>query len=251
MLTGWLADRLGLHPSVEVIYSDPEAADRIPPLETMPLARMVDEHVKLAGARLASPGDVVLLVLVPGEDQHQAQVERLAGLLAAGRRVAVADLSRVNQMDPGLATALIDRVPVHRLEGLAGWNTAANAFGTVAAQLVAHHLASRDCSLERALESEKTHQAFLMARLVDDYAYQAVVRPHQEAGETTALLIRLHLLEWARELFDRRWRGRVVELQALGRQARIDSAQFEVALPWRRVFEVELRVDLRLTPVPR
>ncbi len=86
---------------------------------------------------------------------------------------------------------------------------------------------------------------------MDDYAYQAVVRPHHEAGETTALLIRLHLLDWARELFDRRWRGRVVELEALGRQARIDSAQFEVALPWRRVFEVELRVDLRLTPVPR
>ncbi len=96
MLTGWLADRVGLHPSVQVINSDPEAADRIPPLETMPLARMVDDHLKLAGACLASPGDVVLLVLVPGEEGVLAQVERLAGLLAAGRRVAVADLSRVN-----------------------------------------------------------------------------------------------------------------------------------------------------------
>lgn len=248
LVSGYLADRSGVHPVVRVVYSDPSAAGRIPPLESFPLDAMVRAHLQLAGARLDGPAEVTLMVRVPDDATPvEPFLDQLRQRLARGERVALADLALVNRMEPALARGLLTDVPLPRLEALAGWNTAANGLGTAAAQLVCHRLAARQHGwpVARALESEKTQQAFLLARLLDDYGYQAVVRP-AGLGDSTALEIRASLVEWGREVFASRFLGRVVELESLGRRARIDGLGLEVVLPWQRAFEVEVRADVRL-----
>lgn len=263
LVSGYLADYHDVHPTVEVVYSDPAARDRIPPLETYPLGEMVEAHLALSGARPGSPAEVALFVRVP-EDQSPLEpfLEELVARLGR-QKVALADLGRVNRMDPALAEALIAQVPLTRLEALAGWNTAANGLGTATAQLVCHRIAARQggWTLSEALESEKTQQAFLFARLVDDYGYQAVVRPERDGLPLDpdpllnlygpiGLEIRQALRLWALGLFQDRFRGQVVALESIGRRARIDRLQLEIVLPWQRVFEIEARADLTLTGLP-
>jgi len=185
--------------------------------------------------------------------------------MANGRPVAVADLSLVNRMDPFLAESSLAELNLFELQGFASWNTPANTVGTVIAQAVCHLVAenSPTWTLGQRLESEKTHQAFLLARFIDDYAFQTVVRENVRANakglSSTAdpLLnlfgpvgvdIRLQLIEWAQEVFRERYLGRTFCLWPQGVEVQFQRSKLEVVLPWPRVFEVEARLDLRIQP---
>jgi hypothetical protein len=180
----------------------------------------------------------------------------------------VADLSLVNRADPFLAEAMLRDLPLPELQGFATWNTPANAVGTVIAQLVCHRLAetSPEWTLPQRLESEKTHQAFLFARMVDDYGYQTLVRDAVKAQTEglspvanpllnqfgpVGLDIRLRLVEWARQTFRDHYLGRALCLLPQGRALQFREPKIEVVLPWPRIFEVEVRLDLRLLDTGR
>ena len=276
LVAGMLARRADHQPSVRVVYSDPEAAEKIPPLESISLREMIREHLVLSGAREvdSEKAEVDLYVYVPyekpyalpGEEkkpQSEAFVETVRDAMANGRRVAVADLSLVNRMDPFLAEAMMRDVALPELQGFASWNTPANAVGTVISQLVCHRIAetSPQWKLGERLESEKTHQAFLLARMIDDYGYQTVVRdaiksqteglsaqadPLLNLFGPVGLDIRLRLVEFAQTLFREHYLGRTLCLQPHGTLLRFRASKLEVTLPWPRIFEVEARLDLRL-----
>lgn len=278
LVSGYLAKKAGVTPSVRVVYSEPDAADKIPPLESLPLAEMIEQHMELAGARLeySDRADLDLYVYVPysqpwkvpGEERRpeaEAFVERVREAQLSGRRVAVADLSLVNRMDPFLAESSLEKLSLQELEGFASWNTPANTAGTVIAQLVCHQIAERSphWNIYHRLESEKTHQAFMFARFIDDYAYQTVVRDDVR-GQTTSLSseadpllnlfgpvgleIRVRLIEWANRLFEQHYLGRAFCLVPQNKQVVFQRSKLEVVLPWPRIFEVEARLDLRLLP---
>lgn len=276
VVTGQLARRSGHRPTVRVIYSDPEAKEKIPPMESLPLGEMVSDHLVLAGAREleSEAADVDLFVYVPyekpyalpGEEKRpgsEAFVETVRQAMASGRRVAVADLSLINRMDPFLAEAVLTDIELPKLQGFASWNTPANAVGTVISQVVSHRIAETSPSwkLHARLESEKTHQAFLFARMIDDYGYQTTVRDsvrEQTQGLSAVadpLLnlfgpvgvdIRLRLVQWAQQTFDSHYLGKTICLLPHGKQVRFRDSKLEVVLPWPRIFEVEARLDLRL-----
>lgn len=270
------AKRAGKRPKIRVFYSDPEAADRIPPMESIPLGQMVDEHLVLSGAeKVEGPqAEVDLYVYVPyekpyalpGEEKRpdsEAFVETVRQAMASGRRVAVADLSLINRMDPFLAEAVLKDIRLPELAGFASWNTPANAVGTVIAQVVCHRIAETSPSwkLHHRLESEKTHQAFLLARMIDDYGYQTLVRDAVK-GQTEGLSatadpllnefgpvgldIRRRLVEWAQQTFQRHYLGQTLCLEPQNRKVKFRDSKLEVILPWPRIFEVEARLDLRL-----
>lgn len=278
MVSGWLAREYDYSPAVRVVYSDPSAADRIPPLESLPLRDTVASHVALAGSHFAhatEKSDVVVYLQTPLPHPYAlpppTQQTETRGFAASVRRgvldgqaSALADVALINMADPYLARALIQAVPLYRLQAYAAWNTPSNKIGTVLAQTAAHRLAAR-CGarwgVERVLQSERTHQAFLVARLVDDYRYQSLVRGQVRAeaaefsGGSEDLLnaygpvdldIRLQLIAYARRLFDRRFRGQRVYLPAIRRWALLTRIRTECTLPWQRLFEVELRVDMRV-----
>lgn len=283
MVSSWLAERSGVHPRVRVVYSEPAAADQIPPLESLPLSDMVHDHLVLAGAvpvQSPSPEDVLLMIQTPLDHPFALQPspsdqpaisafgQSIQQAIDQGHKVAVADLALVNRMDPYLAQTIIGSVQMWRLKGFAGWNTAANALGTTVAQLVAQRVSlvkGRGWTPQLILESAKTHQAFLMARLVDDYGYQQILR-QQVAPEAAGLSpsanpllnefgpigvdVRVRLTEWAHQLFQQQFQGRRVWIQNLSRFATLSRMNLEVTLPWPRTFEAEVRLDLRLTLDP-
>lgn len=280
MVAGRLANLYGIHPALELEYSEAGSERKIPPLESHPLQEMVEQHVALCGASTAAPdqGEVKVFVQVPADkpfaipDASQqatssAFVERVRESLVRGRRTALADLALINRMDPFLAQAVIDRVPLTRLEAIAAWNTPANAFGTVAAQTVVRRLAdarARRWPISRVLESARTHVAFSLARLIDDYGYQTLVRsefypqarhlPTDPDPLNSPLLplgrdVRLRLIGWARDLYDRHFAAATVELPGARGPARLGPLELEVVLPWPRLFEVEVRLSVLLQPV--
>lgn len=276
IVAGQWAKAAAKRPKIRVIYSDPEAAEKIPPMESLPLGQMVDEHLALSGAQKVegAEAEVDLYVYVPydkpyalpGEEKRPASeafVQTVRQAMASGRRVAVADLSLINRMDPFLAEAVLKEIKLPELAGFASWNTPANAVGTVIAQVVCHRIAqtSPGWKLHHRLESEKTHQAFLLARMIDDYGYQTLVREAvrgQAAGlSATAdpllnefgpigLDIRRRLVDWAQQTFATHYLGETICLEPQNRKVRFRDSKLEVVLPWPRVFEVEARLDLRL-----
>ncbi len=268
MVAGWLVADEG--PTVRVTYSDPEAASTIPPLESLPLSQMVEQHLELSGARLADPGELELFVYCPADQAYQQELKRerarpfvakIKTALTKGKRVAVADLALVNRMDPGLAQEMLAHLDLTRLEGLAGWNTPANALGTVVAQMIAHRYARRTrFGRAERLESELTHQAFLLARLIDDYGYQTYLRsdlgpavegfpsrpdPLRNLYGPVGLEARRELVDFGNRLFEQHFRNRSVDLSPYPEQVTLGRVSLEVVLPWPRLFEVEVRVDLR------
>ena len=278
MASGWLARRYGWAPAISVVYDRPEAAQEIPPLESLPLEDAVRAHLSLAGATLRNDGDplpVDLFIRTPLEKPYDlpppsaalsadALAHRIRASILNGHPTALADLALINMADPYLARAVIHGVPLPNLEGYAAWNTPSNKLGTVIAQIVSHRLAERFGATwprGRVVDSERAHQAFLLARLVDDYRYQAIVRAKvrpRTAGLSpdadpllnlfgpVGLEIRLELLRYATRLFDRRFRGSSVWVPGLRQWAVLERATETCVLPWRRLFEVELGVDVRI-----
>ncbi len=280
ILAGELAGAYDCHPRIELEYSEAGSERRIPPLESHPLATMVEDHLRLCGAVPAEPGqgEVRLLIQVPSErpfaepgpEQRPKSyefAERIREALVRGRLTAVADLALINRMDPYLAEAILERVPLTRLEGFAAWNTPANALGTVVAQVVVRRLAERLAGrwpIARVKESARLHLAFLLARLVDDYGYQTIVRtqyyprarglspnpdPLTSPYLTLGRQVRVQLIQWAQDLYRERFLNRLVELPGHRGPARLGPMDLQVVLPWPRLFEVEVRLDLSLKNV--
>ncbi|MEZ4719666.1 MAG: DUF4127 family protein [Caldilineaceae bacterium] len=94
--------------------------------------------------------------------------------MRAGRACAVVDVAYVNGADLALETALLNTVDLAHLVGYGGWNTAGNTLGSVLAHAVIRTLQVRGGATAAQLNA---HVAFLFTRFVDDYLYQALVRP--------------------------------------------------------------------------
>ena len=278
MVCGRLTDLHDYHPALELEYSEAGSERRIPPLESHPLQDMVLNHISLCGARQVSEsGEVRLFIQVPaaqpfappGPDQRPrsyAFVERVRQWMLEGHPAAVADLAFVNRMDPYLAEAVTQRIPLTRLQGFAAWNTAANALGTALAQIAVHRLAERlavGWPIAQVKQSARLHVAFLLARLIDDYGYQSLVRsefyplarglppnpdpllsPYLSLGRQ----IRIRLIEWAQTLYAEQFQGHEIDLPGGRGPARLGEMKLRVILPWPRLFEVEVRLDLQLLP---
>ncbi|MEW8978885.1 MAG: DUF4127 family protein [Symbiobacterium sp.] len=225
--------------------------------EDRPLGETVKGQIFACGGLLAdSPADadVLLAVNTPGDAQGEAPepahrrlvdtagrnlpefVARIAHYLAAGRPVAVADLAYANGADAALIPLLGSAVNLPDLEAYAGWNTAGNAMGTVAAHASMRHLGRRTGRL-----NQTAHLSFLLKRFADDYLYQVLVRTEVRAAFGVDQLPPDRLLaETARRLepalreFHARYFARAGELNLK-----------EIYLPWKRSFEVGL--DLEVT----
>jgi hypothetical protein len=176
---------------IAIEISEEGGADRIAPYENVPIAAGVARQIAAAGAEVV-PGaeehgeaDAVILVHAPdphggdrarrGEATDQAVVtavvDRVAALVEVARSVGVADVRYVNGADPALVRALAARGVLDRITAYGGWNTAGNTVGSVVAALVAHVVGQRGGGVDETAQSRLRWH-----RIVEDYAYQAVVR---------------------------------------------------------------------------
>ena len=243
----------GIEPRVRVVTADAPGMERIPPYENVPLSVSVPRQLGAAGGRIVEvdePADLTLVVHTsdpargdqfsrdePGHDvDASAQTVRAVhDALERTPLVAVADLRYANGADPTLVEGLRDAGLLGRIAAYAGWNTAGNALGsTIAlglASVVAEHRGAADRDVVRAARTR---------RLLDDYAYQAVLRRRigpalfggrigpidadEVAGVEATLTDALQ-----------------AELEALDADAGLRVAS--VTLPWSRSFEVDIAFD--------
>lgn len=278
---GWLAKEANYTPHIELDYSDPDYKDKVPPMEAFTLAETARLHLDLSGATETEGTGTVIFVETPsdkpfaaptleGDDKTKTQAENLLERInnkfvdQRKRPYGLADLHLVNRAEPIFAQTIIDNVPIWELACYSAWNTPSNSLGTAIAQACAAQIAlvkGKNWTIYRRLESEKTQQAFTVARLIDDYAYQAVIRQNlskeykninikadpllNQAGPA-GLAARQAAIPWAQQLWDEKLLGQSYYSPTVGQKVVFRSMFLEIVLPWPRLFEIEERLNITL-----
>jgi len=270
----------GRRPTVGTLFSSRGGADVQTSYEDRALGDLVTVHLRAAGAVQAPAGaqaDWWLAVNSPSIGQGQggmqyalehgdevlgveersrleAAEEPVRGLdrslesfrdavgvlLSGGALVSVADVAHVNGADDELMRGLAGDAALSRLAGYGGWNTAGNALGSAVALGCAAALSSESGADPRSLELAVT------ARLIDDWLYQArvrsklllqpQVRPLGLGGfvpDADLTAVQERARGWLNE-----------ELQVFDLPYRVTR----LALPWRRVFEIDYDLDHATIP---
>jgi hypothetical protein len=249
------ADQLGRRPRVAVRYTFPEARRSVPRYEPFPLEETVASHLEAAGCAIDDDAPELLLWVhnFTGVTQREAIDQRgappaptrtVAAALAeaAGRGLicGCADVRYANGADDALVRSLFARGDLAGLWGYAGWNTCSNSLGTVVAQVVLTLYARGHLSEVRL---RQLRRRYLARRLLDDWGYQAVVRPYlaQEvlAGVGASVAGLGAAAPAVCEAAHHRFREEVVPSidRALG-----PTGFAGVTFPWDRLFEVEVRL---------
>ncbi len=236
-------------PTVRVVYSRADGAQVQDRLEFVPIDATIGRLIAACGAqRVAAGGDVLLYVRVPetGDADETAFENALAGDVAAGRSVTVADLSFLSD-GPGesqrvLTQDLIARGIAGKIDGFASWNTTANTVGTSLAAALAAGSGRRAGTFDARAQAE-----FLLDRYVDDFAFHQFVRPElNELLRSRDIDTTLLTPEVAREAGSLNrallW-PRALELLAQIFPAYRDAG-LTITLPWQRTFETEIEVRL-------
>lgn len=281
MTAGWLAKEANYTPHIELDYSDSDYKDKVPPMEAFTLAETARLHLDLSGATETEGTGTVIFVETPsdkpfaaptleGDDKTKTQAENLLERInnkfvdQRKRPYGLADLHLVNRAEPIFAQTIIDNVPIWELACYSAWNTPSNSLGTAIAQACAAQIAlvkGKNWTIYRRLESEKTQQAFTVARLIDDYAYQAVIRQNlnkeykninikadpllNQAGPA-GLAARQAAIPWAQQLWDEKLLGQSYYSPTVGQKVVFRSMFLEIVLPWPRLFEIEERLNITL-----
>ena len=263
LLARHLCAGLTRKPAILPVHGSLRAEEAVAGYEDRPIGATVKSQIQAAGARVARDrrglvlrsellrgvaADMFLLVHAPvGEPAEAAQAKEhpypakaLARFVRQVERhlhvgpVALADCAYSNGADPALIQALEESTLLPRLHAYAAWNTAGNTIGTAVAHGLARLLAPDTPRAHRA------HKRFLFERLLDDYAYQAVIRQEavaraQRLGLSPLSLgakrpelqrfVAKHLGTMARSI----WRGNFTGTPPAVR----------ARLPWPRLFEIE------------
>ncbi|UGS25432.1 DUF4127 family protein [Microbacterium resistens] len=246
-----LATLAGARASFSVACADPEGLDRVPPYENMSLAASVSRQIRAAGADEVPDGaDVTLVLHAPDPDRHDMfrgrpeaiDEDAVAGTVALvrervarGERVALADVRYPNGADEALVRALSEAGLLDALEAFGGWNTAGNTLGSVIAVAAAAVIGRRSGGFDPAAA-----RVALLTRLLDDFAYQSVVRV--DAGprlfpDHYPMADDARVAEAERVVHEELTRILDADLPAGG--VRIAA----LTLPWRRSFEVGLVLE--------
>lgn len=175
-----------------VHYAVEEDAELVAPYEDSPLRVTVERQITALGATITEDidaADLVVAVNTPSRilqefdhnnPDHKADQEaRLNDVIVfrdfitestrAGRAVVICDVAYPNGSDPALILGFSDHIDWRRLAAYGGWNTAGNTIGVALAQGAASLFIDTD-------DQEVAQRKFLIHRLMEDYAYQQVVR---------------------------------------------------------------------------
>lgn len=195
-------------------------------------------------------------------------VENARYYIEQGRRVAVADVALPNSSDMELVRYLLDERLFTRLSGYAGWNTAGNTLGTCISHAVARTLfeligaagagSGEASSADTEAKANEAHYSFLLSRLMDEWGYQAQVRGKARDWIASHLPVSPWDLESHYDRVNAFVVERMEEMFAATRPLLVGSGPagdardvrdvrlVSVRLPWNRIFEIDVRVEVKL-----
>lgn len=233
-------------PVTRVFYSPGVGPETVASYEDVAVGRTVSGHIVAAGGLplQSARADLVLAVNTPldgvtheagsplNSDKPTAATIALTAAvareLAAGQRLAVADISFANGADNALMAELSRRDLLFKLTAYSGWNTASNTIGFVIGQAM----------LSEGMPTAAKDR-LLAVRFFDDWAYQANVRAAvgnevlYPAGGSWFYLNDLAPLLTTET--DKRLRA-----FAAANFPAYPLDSFKVSFPWNRMFEVKI-----------
>jgi len=221
-------------PQVYVDYAHPSLAGNIPLYEDVPLQQNVKLHIEATGAATAAQpnGADLILAVHNGPGQGQDFIERINQYTAQGIPVTIADVNYPNMADTAFMATLNKSCDLSQLAGYSGWNTAGNSIGLALSQGL----------LSTTHPGHPEQRDVLLKSLLEDWGYQAVVRPvikEKVPVEQQTLLT-------DRELEEQITADITKRLNAFAqRNLREDFGDVEVTevnLPWHRLFDVDFGV---------
>jgi hypothetical protein len=249
MLAEAFARNVRWKPTVRVTYSRPDGGEVNDRLEFVPIDTTIGHIVAACGARLVEgDADIALYVRVAETSVPEEQnfEDRLSADVAAGKSVAVADLTFLHG-GPGeeqreLTEALVARGIAGKIDAFASWNTDANTIGTALPEAIAVGAGKRSGTYDA-----RVHAQFMLDRYADDYAFHQFVRPVlnddlRARGIDTTLLVPDVAREAASENRALLWPRALDLLATVYPQYR--DAGLTITLPWDRTFETQLDVRL-------
>lgn len=270
LLARAVLDRSGLNISVRPIYADVAARAKVALYESASIHDSFRQQVETAGAGFGNlPGSIPVFINTPSSTPEQLAglMKNLGNRLAGGLPAGLADinLGKTGTPDERLMNHILQPSVLPKLDGFAGWNTAANTMGTVVPAVVMAEAARRldPSGLQRQIETKR----FLLHRIVSDWEYHRFTRPlaygmidampsaareELEPDQLAAVsdLVQRDLSARTKQVFDQVMEGATITT---------DGGSFEVTglenlairLPWPRAYEVEVAFDLSVMPAVR
>ena len=271
LLARALAARFTYQPAVQAIYSSPTARRA---------SATIAAQVTTAGARLADRGGVQLFVYASrheSPDQADAFAARVAKAVDSAGRVVVADVDLEGDAFGAwlpLVEGLRTRKLLPRLYSYASSNTTEESLGTALAHGLLYAVAVdkiAPASSAAGLRVAAAQVKALLHRFVNDFLYQGVVRAQvmedfvgprnlnpRRLDESGRVRVEKHLASELKPLAEsltadftaQPWRLP----SPMGRRSRVgltvkDIEGFELALPWGRMAEAEIRFGLAAQPL--
>lgn len=243
-----LSEDFGESTSIRVVCPEPGGLDLVPPFENTRLAESIGRQIRAADAQeVEDAADVVLVIHAPDPQRHdmfggplpvpdhdavERTVTAVREAVAGGGVVALADVRFSNGSDPALVRRLKETGLLEALTSFGGWNTAGNTLGSVIALAVAATIGTRTGRLDA-----RAVQQALVTRILDDFAYQSVIRPEissQLFSDEFPVVDDNQLARAESAIAERMERLLETELPFDG------WALSRLSLPWRRSFEVSI-----------
>lgn len=204
-------------------------------------------HCETAGIELFddTSSENILVIYTPMGKQYEASMgegtppcdytasqlngfgKTVAQLVADDKRVYFLDVAYANGGQGEILRCINKYTSAAKLHGYSAWNTASNSLGTILAQIILSQNANCD-----------KNAAFTMERLLDDFAYQGVVRFRLKTvlmaiGEDPLLLKdKASADKKLQELMEE-----FVKNEAIFKDEKI---KFTCELPWPRIFEAKI-----------
>lgn len=249
MVTRAINDATSRKPIVHVLFSPGTGPNTVPSYEDVSVGQTINAHILAAGGipLNSEQADLILAVNTPEDGvtreadsafnrgQYRAApvalAVEIAREVAAGHRLAVADITFANGADNAFMSELGKRDLLFKLESYSGWNTASNTIGYAIGQgMLAGAMAPVD------------KNRILAVRLLDDWAYQANVR---EAVGTEVL----YPLGGNWSYLDKLAPQLTAETERRLRAFAADNFSdyplnnFKLSFPWNRMFEVKIELN--------
>ncbi len=264
-----------LMPAVRTTFSSEAARTMIAPFEDRPLHETVAFQLTAAGAAESRTDDTPALDLFVFASRHepgvpQAFANTIVTAVQGGARAVVADVDPkgdVQGASPAFTEPLLAAKVFAELYGYASWNTAGNTLGTAIPHALlawaGATLATR-CTSPAFTAMTDARVTFLLHRLVNDYAWQGMLRPvlNRELRDASrdAAWVRAHEPELSARIreslapalatyagqFSPGYMPPAPGVTDLGVQ--VDAPRnLQVRLPWSRTFEAAITFDVGVT----
>lgn len=258
-------------PTFQINYERAADADRLIRFENQPLRPTITEKISFVGGAIAPVAENQLFVHA---SQGNAALSQLASAVVAchqqGGQAGIVDVALINQADRGFVQALFEQAGADAIDSYAGWNTASNSIGSVVAHLairsaVRQQLAELPPDGAELRERLQADLEYRFLHVADEVSYLAEVKPQLlrwaaanrinsdaipaaravEVQQELQQLMQPGLAGWA-ERFAGPFRYRLTEQ----REATLEVASWhwKIALPWPRLFEVQVIPTVELRP---